>query len=183
MKKLLAAIISVVLISSVLVGCSEGSQVENKAAQGSKLTINDILEASQAAQGTTVNGTSPDALSYPALEYTADVDLTVLNSNMVYSTVYNMVNSSEDYIGKTVKACGTFDVFTNPETGEMFYSCMIADAAACCSQGLEFLWEGEHSFPDDYPKVGHPITVGGVFEKYTDNGQVYCRLKNAKLAV
>lgn len=182
MKKLFLTISAIMIVLSMLSGCSGESQVDNKAAQGSKLTINDILAASQ-AQETTVLGTSPDSLSYPALDYTAEVDLTSLNSNMVYSTVYNMVNSSEDYLDKTVKASGTFDVFTNPETGEMFYSCMIADAAACCSQGLEFQWDGEHSFPEDYPEVGHPITVGGVFETYEDDGQIYCRLKNAKLAV
>lgn len=183
MKRVYIAIVSALLVLSLFTGCSDGgTQTENKAAQGSKLTINDILAASQ-AQETTVLGTSPDSLIYPELDYTAEVDLTELNSNMVYSTVYNMVNSSDDYLGKTVKAHGTFDVFTNPKTGEMFYSCMIADAAACCSQGLEFLWQGDHSYPDDYPEVGHPITIGGVFETYEDNGKVYCRLKDAQLAL
>ena len=102
---------------------------------------------------------------------------------MVYSTVYSMVNSPEEYKGKTVKAQGTFDVFTDPKSGTLFYACVIADATACCSQGLEFVRKGDHSYPGDYPKVGEPITVGGVFGTYDDNGQTYCRLSDAELAV
>ena len=101
---------------------------------------------------------------------------------MVYSTVYSMVNTSSDYIGKTVKAHGTFDVFTDPDTGAMYCACIIADATACCSQGLEFEWKGNHTYPDDYPKVGTPISVGGVFETYKEGNVTYCRLKDAEFA-
>ena len=167
----------VILFAALLfAGC--GTQTaENKAAQTSKKTINDIL-AEEQAQTTTV----APKVDYPALDYTAEVDLTVLNSNMVYSTVYSMVNTSSDYIGKTVKAHGTFDVFTDPDTGAMYCACIIADATACCSQGLEFEWKGDHTYPDDYPKVGTPISVGGVFETYKEGNVTYCRLKDAEFA-
>ena len=102
---------------------------------------------------------------------------------MVYSTVYSMVNSPEEYKGKTVKAQGTFDIFTDPKSGKLFYACVIADATACCSQGLEFVWRGEHNYPDDYPKVGEPITVGGVFGTYEDNAKTYCRISDAEVAL
>ena len=165
------------LLAAVGSGCADKSPAENKAAQSSKLTINDILASSQAQQTT-----ESVTVEYPALDYTAEVDLSTLNANMVYSTVYNMVNSPDDFKGKTVKASGTFDVFVNPNTGERFYACIIADATACCSKGLEFVWEGDHTYPGDYPKTGSLISVGGVFETYEDEGQTYCRLKNAQLA-
>ena len=159
MKKLLAIFTSAVMLVLVFSGCKvTESQVENKANQTSKKTINDILAESQAN-----NTTVAPKVDYPELNYSAEVDLTKLNSNMVYSTVYSMVNSPEEYKGKTVKAQGTFDIFTDPKSGKLFYACVIADATACCSQGLEFVWRGEHNYPDDYPKVGEPITVGGVF--------------------
>lgn len=161
---------------AVLAGCGSEEKAANKAAQTSRKTINDILAESQA------NDTTPvKTIEYPDLDYSAEVDLTKLNSTMIYSTVYAMVSNPSEYTGKTVKANGTFDVFTDPETGSMFYSCMIADATACCKQGLEFEWEGEHSFPDDYPKVGTPLTVGGEFETYKEKGQTYCRLKHAQV--
>ncbi len=172
MKKALVLLITTLIFA----GC--GAQTtENKAAQTSKQTINDIL-AEQQAQTTT----AAPKVDYPALDYTAEVDLTVLNSNMVYSTVYAMVTAPQDYLGKTVKASGTFDVYTEPETGKMYYACIIADATACCSQGLEFAWKGDHSYPADYPKVGDVITIGGEFETYQEGQATYCRLKNAELA-
>lgn len=178
MKKLLAAVLSAAITSAALAGCGgASSQTENKAAQQSKKTINDILAESQAQSTTTAA-----KLNYPELDYTAEVDLTTLNSNMVYSTVYNMVNSSGEYKGKTVKAEGTFDVFTDPKTGNMYYACIIADATACCSQGLEFKWNGDHTYPDDYPNVGDPITIGGVFDTYKEGNQTYCRLNDAEVA-
>ena len=40
-----------------------------------------------------------------------DVDLTQLSSTMLYSEVYNMVMSPEDYVGKTVKMNGQFAAY------------------------------------------------------------------------
>ena len=38
----------------------------------------------------------------------AEVDLTTLSSTVVYSEVFNMVNTPDDYVGKTVKMEGAF---------------------------------------------------------------------------
>ena len=180
MKKLICLITSLVVFLTVFAGCGSGTQVENKAAQTSKQTINDILAESQANAETVA--AADDGLSYPELDYSAEIDLTVLGSNIVYSTVYNMMVTPDDYIGKTVKASGTFEVYTNIETGKYYYACLIADATACCAQGLEFIWKGDHSYPDDYPESGTPVTIGGEFESYEEDGAVYCRLKNAEFA-
>ena len=89
MKKIISLIMLFVMLVSVFAGCgSAASQVENKADQTSKKTINDILAESQAK-----NTTVAPKVDYPKLDYSAEVDLTNLNSNMVYSTVYSMVNS------------------------------------------------------------------------------------------
>ena len=111
-----------------------------------------------------------------------DVDLTKLSSTMVYSEVYNMMNTPDSYIGKTVKMNGQFSYYEDPETKTQYFACIIADATACCSQGLEFALTGEHTYPRDYPELGSEITVTGIFETYTENGYRYCRLKNAALA-
>ena len=49
-----------------------------------------------------------------------DVDLTKLSSTMVYSEVYNMLYTPDDYIGKTVKMKGAFAYYEDPETGAIF---------------------------------------------------------------
>ena len=69
----------------------------------------------------------------------ADIDLTTMNSTMVYSQVSNMVNKPGDYKGKVVKAKGTCGIYADSKTGKKYYSVIIKDATACCSQGLEFV--------------------------------------------
>ena len=117
-----------------------------------------------------------------------DVDLTVLSSTMVYSEVYNMLYFyPEDYYGKTVKANGIFAIYqmvvdgvTQPDP--VAYACIIADATACCAEGMEFVLEGDYTYPDDYPELGTEITVIGEFQSYEENGMTRYHLVNARLA-
>ena len=116
-----------------------------------------------------------------------DVDLTKLSSTMVYSEVYNMTNTPDHYIGKTVRMKGQFAIYQAadesgaPIPDQIYFACLIADAAACCSQGIEFTLAGEHTYPKDYPELGSEITVTGIFELYEENGSQYCRLANAAI--
>lgn len=105
-----------------------------------------------------------------------DVDLTALSSTMVYSEVYNMLNTPKNYIGKTVKMTGGYSSFLDESTGAVYRVCMIADAA-CCAQGMEFvLKEGEQ-----YPEMESDITVVGTFQVYDENGKTYCHLVDASI--
>ena len=110
-----------------------------------------------------------------------DVDLTKLSSTMVYSEVYNMMYTPENYVGKTVKMSGMFVAYTNQDQSQFYPAVIIADATACCSQGLEFVLEGNPSYPEGYPETETDITVIGTFETYLEDGNTYCRLKNAKI--
>ena len=117
-----------------------------------------------------------------------DVDLTVLSSTMVYSEVYNMLyNDPAYYLGKTVKAKGTFSLYQLVTDGVLqpdpvAYACIIADATACCAEGMEFVLEGDYTYPDDYPELGAEITVIGEFQSYEENGMTWYHLVNARLA-
>ena len=117
-----------------------------------------------------------------------DVDLTVLSSTMVYSEVYNMLyNDPAHYLGKTVKAKGTFSIYQLVTDGVLqsdpvSYACIISDAAACCAEGMEFVLEGDYTYPDDYPELGAEITVIGEFQSYEENGMTWYHLANARLA-
>lgn len=57
-----------------------------------------------------------------------DVDLTKLSRTMVYSEVYNMMYTPDDYIGKTVKMKGQFAHYEDPDTKVQYFACIIADA-------------------------------------------------------
>ena len=155
-----------------------------------------LLLCSLAACGTKDNKGTEGAVDTPTASPSApqtqsadgiDVDLTKFSSTMVYSEVYNMMYTPDDYIGKTVKMKGQFAIGYvyntdgTPDESTARFACVIADATACCSQGLEFILTGEHTYPNDYPEVGSEITVTGTFELYTENGFQYCRLADATL--
>ena len=107
-----------------------------------------------------------------------DVDLSAMSGTMVYSEVYNMMSEPENYIGKKVRMEGLFSMVEGDSRN--YFTCIITDATACCSQGVEFSLKGDHKYPDDYPELGDPITVVGVFETYKEGGNKYCQLKDAE---
>lgn len=106
----------------------------------------------------------------------ADVDLTTLSSTMVYTEVYNMLSAPEDYIGKTVKMSGSYYASFYDETDKWYHYVTIDDAAACCQQGLEFAWQGDHVYPDDYPEDGAEVEIEGVFESYEEAGATHYQI-------
>lgn len=158
MRKIIGMIISVAVVLCIA-GCSQPA--ENKKEQ-----------TSAKQENTSALSQNNDGI---------DLDLTELSSTMVYSEVYNMMEVPEKYVGKTVKMAGTFSVYQDEENNKNYYACLISDATACCAQGIEFEWKGEHSYPNDYPDKNSEISVIGVFETYEENGYSYCRLKDAEL--
>lgn len=118
--------------------------------------------------------------SVNAPEAAVDVDLSVMDSDMIYATVYQMMSDPEQYVGKTFRIEGKFYVTYDEMTKNQYYYCVIKDATECCAQGLEFVWgDGSHIYPDEYPTDGTEVIVDGTFELYMENDSRYCRLANA----
>lgn len=112
------------------------------------------------------------------LEDGLDLDLTKLSSTMVYSEVFNMRYEPDDYYGMRVRIAGLFSAYQNPMTGEYYYNCIIPDATACCSQGLQFFPTEDMAYPDDFPPQGAAVTLQGTFS--LDENNVYmCALTDA----
>lgn len=156
---------------SVVLFCSCSQQSASKAGSKSN-AVADVLNG----QNETATEIKSKSAAKNAEKSTtdADVDLTTLNSNMVYSEVYHMVSEPDKYIGKMVRMNGQMDVYK--DNGKTYYSCIIKDAAACCAQGFEFkLGKG------GYPDAGDEITVLGEFSTYKEDKYTYCMLKNAVL--
>lgn len=104
------------------------------------------------------------------LKNTDVIDLTTMDSNMVYSTVYQMMADAPSYVGKKVRMKGSYYSSYDETTKQRYYFIIIQDAAACCQQGLEFVWgDGSHTFPDEYPEDATEAVVEGTFETYKDN--------------
>ena len=110
-----------------------------------------------------------------------DIDLTILSSTMVYAEVYDMMYYPENYVGKSVKMEGLYASAYDDASGKRYYACIIQDATACCSQGIEFEPEGDIAYPDDFPIEGENVCVTGTFDTYTEGEQTYCTLRNARL--
>lgn len=155
---------------------SEADITENLAAPAEIVLPDENTQDTKKQQEENTDGTEQPDYN------TLDVDLTELSSTMVYSEVYNMMCMPDDYRGKVVKIQGTFNIYEDPATGKIYYACIISDATACCSQGMEFLPEGL-SYPKDFPKLGSEITVIGVYETYNEGEYMYCRLGNARIDV
>jgi hypothetical protein len=105
------------------------------------------------------------------------VDLTSLSGTMVYAEVYDIMAYPEEYTGKTIKMGGAYYSSYYDQTGRYSHYVIIEDALACCQQGLEFIWNGDHAYPDDYPAAQAKIEVVGVFGSYDELGQTYYRLE------
>ena len=102
-------------------------------------------------------------------ELIVDLDISVMSGTMVYSQVYNIMAQPEEYIGMVIKIAGLYEAYADTERDVVYHICLIPDATACCAQGMEFVWKGEHKWPDDYPKYGDEITVTGRLESYLED--------------
>jgi len=126
------------------------------------------------------SGTTPSSSGdVSAEESKIDLDLTLLSSTMIYAEVYNMTTAPDEYVGKRVKIKGIFA--SEPGDGRYYFACIIPDATACCSQGIEFVLKDGRKYPDEYPEEGAVITVTGVFGTYFEGQYMYCQLTDAVL--
>ncbi|MBO4701898.1 MAG: hypothetical protein J5625_04460 [Lachnospiraceae bacterium] len=110
-----------------------------------------------------------------------DVDLTAISGILVYSEVYNMMSTPENYKGKKIKMEGTYTIYFDDTYSTRYDACIVQDATACCATGIEFELSDELKFPDDYPEEGETITVEGIFDTYDEGSYTYCTLRNASL--
>ncbi len=123
----------------------------------------------------------PEAEATPQADPSVDLDLTAMSSTMIYAEVSNMMMEPLEYAGKTVKMEGICGTYQDPDTGKMYYACIISDATQCCSQGLEFVLDESKYSKDDYPAQGEEISVKGTFSTYEENGGQYLTMLDSQL--
>lgn len=189
MKKITALVLCVALIAA-LAGCGKSGNTASQHGGGTN-SVNDVLQkrlaeedGKEATPTPTVPAGDPATPTAkpddkPVEKGEVDIDLTKLSSSMVYAEVYNMITKPGDYIGKKVRMDGVFAMYHDEATDQYYFACIVADATACCSNGIEFVLAGEHKYPDDYPELGSDICVSGVFDTYEEAGTLYCTLRNA----
>ncbi len=110
-----------------------------------------------------------------------DLDLTTLTSTMVYSEVFNMMMEPDSYVGKSVRISGTCNIYIDPNTKNVYYSCIVKDATQCCAQGLEFVLDPDKYSDADYPAMDDEITVTGTFATYEEGDRQYLTILDSVL--
>lgn len=174
MKKLFALLLTAALILSLAACSSDAGKGFSK-----QNSVSDVLNNGGATEVPAETATAADtAVKTPSPD--VDIDLTALSSQMVYSEVLNMINNPDSYKGKSVRMAGDFNMAEY--NGKNYYACMVNDATACCANGIEFRWKGDHTYPDDYPAIGDPITVDGDFDFYYEGESRYIQLINAEVS-
>ena len=160
MKKIL-----ILLICLPLLSCKAKDKTDNSGLQAAAAAKSSVAEA---------HGTSSTASSDPSK---IDLDLTKMSATMIYSTMFDMLVMAEDYLDKNIKVSGWFETYQDTESGELYYAVVVPDATACCQQGLEFVWPGSHTYPDDFPEPGQDITIIGRYKVTETDGVTYAYLE------
>ena len=119
----------------------------------------------------------------PEEQVMIDLDLSRMSGTIVYSQVYNLLYDPSPWLGKTIRMAGYYNYFDDQEHGVVYHACIVPDATQCCAQGIEFIWAGEHAWPEEYPQIGQEITVTGRLEIYEDQGTRYLHLVDADLVL
>ena len=198
MKKTICILLALCLLAA-LAGCGGKNE---EARQGSGLvnqssTVDQVLaagaEKEQGAEGSSaekaeapVEASSAARAEAPAEPETqaavpegaeVEIDLTKLSSTMVYSQVLDMMTEPESYRGKTVRMRGQAASTYYDVTDRTYHAVIIADATACCAQGIEYeLCTGE-----SYPEDGGETTVTGIFGTYEEFERTYYYLEEANV--
>ncbi len=105
-----------------------------------------------------------------------DVDLTKVNTNMVYVQVFYMMQKPEDYNGQTIRLPGVCTIMKNKTTQQRTYNCNVLDGTGCCAKMIPFKLADANAA---YPKSGEAITVTGKFQIVTENDKTFGVLNDA----
>lgn len=160
-------------IPNALLSCKAKDKIDNSGLQAAAVAKNTVASENTVVEcppGRIETTTTPAPSK-------VNLDLTKMSATMIYSTIFDMMIMPEDYVEKIIKVKGWFETYTDPQTGEMYYAVVVPDATACCQQGLEFVWKGNHTYPDDFPKPGQNITVTGIYKMIENDGVTYTYLE------
>ena len=156
-------------IPNALLSCKAKDKIDNsglQAAAAAKNTVEPDNTVVECPPGRIETTTTPAPSK-------VDLDLTKMSATMIYSTIFDMLIMPEDYVEKIIKVKGWFETYMDTKSRELYYAVLVPDATACCQQGLEFVWKGNHAYPDDFPKPGQDITVTGIYKMIENDGISY----------
>jgi hypothetical protein len=109
-----------------------------------------------------------------------DSDIIEIKEKMFIAQTNDIYFNPVDYLGKTIKYEGIFNVHEVPETDTRYYS-VIRYGPGCCGvdayAGFEVIWDKEYPEQEDW------VEAVGVLKEYEENGYQYLRLELTSLTV
>ncbi|MCR1900154.1 hypothetical protein NSA47_14395 [Irregularibacter muris] len=176
MKKLLMIILIICLF--LLSGCNQEPQQEPVRNNGGTQAISPSEDASISPEKENGDVELPIDETPPTDNKSSEV--IEIKEKMFIAQTNDIYLNGEDYLGKTIKYEGIFDLFTWEETGETYYY-VIRYGPGCCGTdgdaGFEVTWDGE------YPNQNDWVEAVGILETYEESGHQYLRLRLSSLKV
>ena len=171
MKK--ALLIALCVAALTLTGCGQKDTPDTAVNTVAAAAPTQTVQPVQIKSPTTAPAVS-EATEAPAVESSVtEIDLTNISSTMVYSYVFNMLSTPDDFIVQRFRIQGIYDEVLWEPTNQMYHYIIIADATACCAQGLEFVLADENAA---YPQPRDEIEISGVFSTYEEDGELYVQI-------
>ncbi len=172
------------LLSLMLIFTACGTQNTSRTATQAN-TVKNVLEQqtntadvqNEPTSSPAPTATPGNTTAQPVKYETFDIDLTSMSSSMVYSEVSNILQYPDPFFGMIVRMKGNLMSYYDETDGNTYYSCIIQDATACCSNGIEFQLSDYSVLPEE----GEEIEVAGVLDSYEIGDYKYITLKDAEL--
>jgi uncharacterized membrane protein YcgQ (UPF0703/DUF1980 family) len=118
--------------------------------------------------------------SYASSAQTDDSEIFVIKEKMFIAQSNDIYFNPDDYLGKTIKYEGIFQVNEVPEEN-LTYRSVIRYGPGCCgvdaNAGFEVIWDKEYPEHDDW------VEAVGKLVRYEENGTEYLRLELSSLKV
>jgi len=183
MKTRLVSLSILLLLIFLFLSCSKEQSKKTYAEKNDVTSVIESLAAEKNDNSSKVQIDDPTVTVASSNIGKVDVDLTTMSASVVYSAVYDMISNPSSYKGKVIRMNGPLAMYQDPSSGKRYFACIIMDATACCSQGIEFELNSRYSYPEDYPDLGTEITVTGTFDTYKEGEFQYCTLRGLMMTL
>lgn len=161
------------------VNVTDSTQAANAADNTQTGNVTDSTQTGNAADSTPQDSENVRTNHDIPIEV-ASGDVVEIKEKLFIAQTNDIYYNAGDYLGKTIKYEGIFDVYVVPETDARYYT-VIRYGPGCCgidaNAGFEVLWD------DAYPEQNDWVEAVGVLEEYEEEGYKYLRLALTSLTV
>lgn len=179
MKKLIMALI---ICAAVLVGCKSSAATMNAPSATADITPSaaPAAETSPSAAEPTPTAT-PSPTDHPEVTVEPPVgDVVEIREKLFIAQTNDIYYNAEDYLGKTIKYEGIFNVNRSLD-GDVLFCSVYRYGPGCCGDdgyaGFEVRWDGE------YPNSNDWVEAIGILEEYEEEGYLFLRVALTSLTV